>query len=54
MRPESIHKFEKRGITLPLSMFQPGVMQGNGAGAADAVKQRLAIALAAALVRPLR
>ena len=32
MRPESIHKFEKRGITLPLSMFQPGVMQGNGAG----------------------
>src|SRR5580765_2887530 len=24
MRPESIHKFEKRGITLPLSMFQPG------------------------------
>jgi pilus assembly protein CpaF len=32
MRPESIHKFEKRGITLPLSMFQPGVMEGNGAG----------------------
>src|SRR2546421_5594683 len=32
MRPESIHKFEKRGIKLPLSMFQPGVIQGNGAG----------------------
>jgi pilus assembly protein CpaF len=34
LRPASIHKFEKRGIKLPLSMFQDGVlpMQGNGSG----------------------
>jgi hypothetical protein len=25
-----VHKFEKRGITLPLSMFQTGIPQGNG------------------------
>src|SRR3989475_2635365 len=31
LRPASMHKFEKRGIALPLTMFQPGPMQGNGA-----------------------
>ena len=30
LRPASLHKFEKRGITLPLSMFQAGLLQGNG------------------------
>jgi pilus assembly protein CpaF len=30
LRPASVHKFEKRGITLPLSMFQTGLLQGNG------------------------
>ena len=30
LRPASLHKFEKRGITLPLSMFQTGLLQGNG------------------------
>ena len=32
LRPASVHKFEKRGITLPLSMFQDGLLplQGNG------------------------
>ncbi len=30
LRPASVHKFEKRGITLPLSMFQAGMLQGNG------------------------
>jgi pilus assembly protein CpaF len=33
LRPASLHKFEKRGITLPLSMFNPGM--GNGAAAAE-------------------
>src|SRR5438094_1735973 len=32
LRPASMHKFEKRGIPLPLTMFQPGGVQGNGAG----------------------
>ena len=31
LRPASMHKFEKRGIALPLSMFQPAPMQSNGA-----------------------
>jgi pilus assembly protein CpaF len=31
LRPASMHKFEKRGISLPLTMFQAGPMQGNGA-----------------------
>jgi len=31
LRPADLHKFEKRGVTLPLSMFQPGAPQGNGA-----------------------
>jgi pilus assembly protein CpaF len=31
LRPSSMHKFEKRGIALPLSMFQPAPMQSNGA-----------------------
>ena len=35
LRPASLHKFEKRGITLPLSMFNPGMAQGNGAVAAE-------------------
>ncbi|MDP9308196.1 MAG: CpaF family protein [Actinomycetota bacterium] len=30
LRPASLHKFEKRGISLPLTMFQPGPLQGNG------------------------
>jgi len=30
LRPASMQKFEKRGISLPLSMFQ-APMQGNGA-----------------------
>jgi pilus assembly protein CpaF len=32
LRPASLHKFEKRGIPLPLTMFQPAAAQGNGAG----------------------
>ena len=32
LRPASVAKFEKRGITLPLSMFQGGPLQGNGTG----------------------
>jgi pilus assembly protein CpaF len=32
LRPASLHKFEKRGIALPLSMFQPGAPRSNGAG----------------------
>jgi pilus assembly protein CpaF len=31
LRPASMHKFEKRGITLPLTMFQPAAPQSNGA-----------------------
>jgi pilus assembly protein CpaF len=32
LRPASMHKFEKRGIALPLTMFQaPPPVQGNGA-----------------------
>jgi pilus assembly protein CpaF len=31
LRPASMHKFEKRGIALPLTMFQASPMQGNGA-----------------------
>jgi pilus assembly protein CpaF len=31
LRPASMHKFEKRGIALPLTMFQGGPMHGNGA-----------------------
>jgi len=31
LRPASMHKFEKRGIALPLTMFQPAPAQGNGA-----------------------
>jgi pilus assembly protein CpaF len=32
LRPASMHKFEKRGIALPLTMFQaPPPIQGNGA-----------------------
>ena len=27
LRPASMHKFEKRGIPLPLTMFQPGGVQ---------------------------
>ena len=34
LRPATLHKFEKRGISLPLSMFHPGAPQANG-GAAD-------------------
>jgi pilus assembly protein CpaF len=32
LRPASLHKFEKRGIALPLTMFQPGAPRSNGAG----------------------
>jgi pilus assembly protein CpaF len=34
LRPALLHKFEKRGIELPLTMFQSGLgaVQGNGAG----------------------
>jgi pilus assembly protein CpaF len=35
LRPASLHKFEKRGVTLPLSMFNPGSLAGNGAVAAE-------------------
>jgi pilus assembly protein CpaF len=35
LRPASLHKFEKRGVTLPLSMFHPGVPAGNGTAAAE-------------------
>jgi len=35
LRPASLHKFEKRGVTLPLSMFNPGSLAGNGAAAAE-------------------
>jgi pilus assembly protein CpaF len=35
LRPASLHKFEKRGVSLPLSMFNPGSLGGNGAGAAE-------------------
>jgi pilus assembly protein CpaF len=31
LRPASMHKFEKRGIALPLTMFQASPMHGNGA-----------------------
>jgi pilus assembly protein CpaF len=31
LRPADLHKFEKRGVKLPLSMFHPGAPQGNGA-----------------------
>jgi pilus assembly protein CpaF len=31
LRPASMHKFEKRGISLPLTMFQASPVQGNGA-----------------------
>jgi pilus assembly protein CpaF len=31
LRPASMHKFEKRGIALPLTMFQAPPIQGNGA-----------------------
>jgi pilus assembly protein CpaF len=30
LRPASMHKFEKRGIALPLTMFQAPPIQGNG------------------------
>jgi len=33
LRPASLHKFEKRGVSLPLSMFNPGSLAGNGAAA---------------------
>ena len=33
LRPASMHKFEKRGIALPLTMFQAPPLQGNGATA---------------------
>jgi hypothetical protein len=32
-----MHKFEKRGIALPLSMFQAAPMQGNGAAERQAL-----------------
>ncbi|TMM25270.1 MAG: CpaF family protein [Actinobacteria bacterium] len=32
LRPASMQKFEKRGISLPLTMFQGGPLHGNGAG----------------------
>jgi pilus assembly protein CpaF len=35
LRPASLHKFEKRGVTLPLSMFNPGSLAGNGAAAVE-------------------
>jgi pilus assembly protein CpaF len=35
LRPASLHKFEKRGVTLPLSMFNPGSLAGNGAAATE-------------------
>jgi pilus assembly protein CpaF len=35
LRPASLHKFEKRGITLPLSMFNPGMPQANGSAAVE-------------------
>jgi pilus assembly protein CpaF len=35
LRPASLHKFEKRGISLPLSMFHAGVPLTNGAATAD-------------------
>jgi pilus assembly protein CpaF len=35
LRPASLHKFEKRGVKLPLSMFNPGSLAGNGAAAAE-------------------
>jgi pilus assembly protein CpaF len=35
LRPASLHKFEKRGVTLPLSMFHPGAPAGNGAAAPE-------------------
>jgi pilus assembly protein CpaF len=41
LRPASLHKFEKRGITLPLSMFHAGAPLGNGAPAAPAERQTL-------------
>src|SRR5204862_1420324 len=41
LRPASLHKFEKRGITLPLSMFQGGAPLGNGAPAQAAERQTL-------------
>jgi pilus assembly protein CpaF len=33
LRPALLHKFEKRGVELPLTMFQSGLgsVQGNGA-----------------------
>jgi pilus assembly protein CpaF len=31
LRPASVHKFEKRGISLPLTMFQSAPVLGNGA-----------------------
>jgi pilus assembly protein CpaF len=41
LRPASLHKFEKRGISLPLSMFHAGAPLGNGAPAAPAERQTL-------------
>jgi len=41
LRPASLHKFEKRGITLPLSMFHAGAPLGNGAPTAPAERQTL-------------
>jgi pilus assembly protein CpaF len=41
LRPTSLHKFEKRGISLPLSMFHAGAPLGNGAPAAPAERQTL-------------
>jgi hypothetical protein len=35
LRPASLHKFEKRGIALPLSMFHAGAPLGNGAPAGE-------------------
>ena len=41
LRPASLHKFEKRGITLPLTMFHGGAPLGNGAPTAPAERQTL-------------
>jgi pilus assembly protein CpaF len=35
LRPATLHKFEKRGISLPLSMFHAGAPLGNGAPVAE-------------------
>jgi hypothetical protein len=35
LRPALLHKFEKRGIELPLTMFQSGLGAAQGNGAAE-------------------